>query len=435
MNKRSFLWILAAVFVCPVSPAQPKASSEKLAPPPGLEDRLKRFFAEMRGQAAALAKQINEPIAPEIQDFLEAGEKGDWKTVAANYWDSTVVGQTVRECYGAYEQFVQGEEKYVTLFAQEILDSMPRGSIYFGGTDAGRCLPAAFSKSHTKADPVFVLTQSTMVDSVCLKYLRAIYGDSIAMPTEEDSKKAMQDYTAEVEQRRKAGKLRPGEQFTGENGQVSVTGAMEINARLARVIFESNPDREFFIEESFPLEWMYPRLAPHGLILKLHRQPLKELPAETARKNREYWMRFTDGALGAWLKPETPIEVVCEFASKVFGRKELAAFKGDPKFVRNEYACKMFSKLRSSQGGAYAWRVNNSASSEDKQRMRKEAEFAFRQAFALGPNNPEIAFRYVSLLLQEQRKKEALLVAQTAGKMDPANAQLGGLIGALEKMK
>jgi len=37
--------------------------------------------------------------------------------------------------------------------------------------------------------------------------------------------------------------------------------------------------------------------------------------------------------------------------------------------------------------------------------------------------------------LQEQRKKEALLVAQTAGKMDPANAQLGGLIGALEKMK
>src|SRR5882724_7228178 len=108
MNKRTFLRILAAVFVCPVCPGQPKDSSEKIAPPVGLENRLKRFFAEMRGEAAALAKQTNEPIAPEIQDFLEAGEKGDWKTVAANYWDSTVVGQTVRECYGAYDQFVQG---------------------------------------------------------------------------------------------------------------------------------------------------------------------------------------------------------------------------------------------------------------------------------------------------------------------------------------
>jgi tetratricopeptide repeat protein len=255
------------------------------------------------------------------------------------------------------------------------------------------------------------------------------------MPTEDDSKKALQDYMAEVEQRRKAGKLRPGEQFTDENGQVSAISAMEVNARLARIIFESNPDRQFFIEESFPIEWMYPRLAPHGLILKLHREPLKELPAETVRKDRDYWMRFTDSALGAWLKPETPVDVVCDFAIQVFGRKELAAFKGDPKFVRNEYACKMFSKLRSSQGGVYAWRINHSASSEDKQRMSKEAEFALRQAFALDPNNTEIAFRYVDLLLQERRKKEALLVARTAGKLDPANEQLGGMIRALEKMK
>ena len=186
MNKRTFLRILAAVFVCPVGPAQPKDSSGKLAPPAGLEERLKRFFAEMRRQAVALAKQTNEPIAREIQAFLEAGEKGDWKTVAANYWDSTVVGQTVRECYGAYEQFVQGEEKYVTLFAQEILDSMPRGSIYFGGNASALDLPTAFSQSHVKADPCFILSQNALADNLYLQYLQVMYGDRLKLPSTKD---------------------------------------------------------------------------------------------------------------------------------------------------------------------------------------------------------------------------------------------------------
>jgi len=435
MKKRTFLQILATLIVGPVPVrAQGKASPEKLAPPAGLEPRLKRFFADKHEQAAALARKINEPLAPEIQDFLQAGTKGDWKTVAQNYWDSSVVGQTVRECYGAYDQFVNGEEKYVTIFAREILDSMPRGSIYFGGTDAGRCLPTAFCKSHAKADPVFVLTQSELVNSVYLKYLRASYGDRIATPTEEDSKKAFKDYADETEQRRKAGKLRPGE-VVDEEGKVSgAIAMMEINGRLAELIFKSNPDREFFIEESFPLEWMYPRLAPHGLILKVHRQPLKELSAETARKDREYWMRFTDGALGEWLKPETPVQAVCDFARDVFGSKDLVAFKGDPKFVHNDYACRTFSKLRSSHASLYSGRFNKSASSEDKERMAKEADFAFRQAFALCPYG-EVVFRYVNFLVQQRRKTEALLAAQTVARIGPANGQLDVMIQALERMK
>ena len=436
MTKRTFLQLLVTIFLCSAARAQQKASPEKLAPPGELEARLKRFFADKRQLAAALVKQTNEPMAPEIQDFLDAGVNGDWKTVAQNYWDSSVVGQTVRECYGAYEQFIQGEEKYVTLFAREILDSMPRGSIYFGGTEEGRCLPAAFCKSHSKGDPVFVITQSVLVDNVYLKYLRAMYGDRITTPTEEDSKKALQAYTAEVEQRQKAGKLRPGEQFKDENGNLAgAMTAIEISARLTRMMFESNPHQEFFIEESFPLEWTYSHLAPHGLILKLHRQPLKELPPETVRNNREYWTRFTDDALGKWLQTDTPVQVVCEFASQVFASKELASFKGDPKFVRNDHVCKIFAKLRSSQAGVYMWRIHNSASSQEKQRMGKEADFALRQAFALCPQSPETVSRYVNLLLQEGRKNEALLVAKTAAKLEPGNEGFATWVRSLEKMK
>jgi hypothetical protein len=207
INKRTFLEVLATILICPVpGRAQANASTSKLAPAAGLEGRLKQFFADKHQQAVALAKQINEPIALEILDFFEAGEKGDWKRVAENYWDSSVVGQTVRECAGAYQEFVQGEAEYVTLFGREILNSMPRGSIYLGGTEPGRWLPTAFCKSHAGADPVFVLSQNGLVDAVYLKYLRAMYRDQIATPTAENLEKASQDYAAEVEQRRKAGK-------------------------------------------------------------------------------------------------------------------------------------------------------------------------------------------------------------------------------------
>ena len=64
------------------------------------------------------------------------------------------------------------------------------------------------------------------------------------------------------------------------SGQVAVMG---INGLMTKVIFDRNPDREFYVEESFPLDWMYPYLEPHGLIMKLNRQPLAQLPAETHR--------------------------------------------------------------------------------------------------------------------------------------------------------
>jgi len=35
---------------------------------------------------------------------------------------------------------------------------------------------------------------------------------------------------------------------------------MTINGLLAKIIFDKNPNREFYIEESFPLDWMYPYL-------------------------------------------------------------------------------------------------------------------------------------------------------------------------------
>jgi tetratricopeptide (TPR) repeat protein len=180
---------------------------------------------------------------------------------------------------------------------------------------------------------------------------------------------------------------------------------------------------------------MYPHLSPDGLVMKLNRQPLSEMSKDTVRNDQDYWMRFTDGALGKWLTPTTSVEVICALAEKVFLEKDMDGFTGDAKFVQNDQACKTYSKLRSSMAGVYAWRAKNGASAEEKQRMTSAADFAFRQAFALCPYSPEAVFRYVNLLTEQKRIPEALLVVETAQKLDPGNRSLGNLYLELERIK
>jgi hypothetical protein len=127
----------------------------------------------------------------------------------------------------------------------------------------------------------------------------------------------------------------------------------------------------------------------HFYQLKLNRQPVGELTEEMIKADHEYWSRYLAPLLGDWLTPETPVSAVCDFVEKVHVRKDLTGFRGDPKFVANEYPCKMYSKLRSATGGLYAWRANHIKSFVEQPRTLKEADFAFRQALALCPYSPE----------------------------------------------
>ena len=61
-------------------------------------------------------------------------------------------------------------------YANDIIASIPPGSIYFGGTDPGRFLITAMEKSQVNADPFFLLTQNALADGNYLDYLRSMYG-------------------------------------------------------------------------------------------------------------------------------------------------------------------------------------------------------------------------------------------------------------------
>ena len=241
------------------------------------------------------------------------------------------------------------DPKYTALLADGIINSIPAGSIYFGGTDAGRGVPTAFCKSSIEADPFFSLTQNALTDSVYLNYLRAMYGGKIYTPTAEDSQRCYQEYLADAQRRLQEHKLRPGEDVRMVDGKVQVSGhvaVIGIRGPLTKVIFDRNPDREFYVEESFPLDWMYPYLEPHRLILKLNRQPLAKLPEEVLARDHEYWRKLVGGMLGDWLTEKTTVREIAGFVDRVYVRHNLKGFTGDPRFVQNDYAKRIFSKLR-----------------------------------------------------------------------------------------
>lgn len=423
-----------------------------------LPSRLKGFFAEREKQARMLeAKATDSESAGALPAnawvFFAAGSHADWPTVTNAYaelhakrvaGDRSIHGpafQPILEAYGAYEQFSLMGEKYAHLFTQDIMDSLPAHAVYLGGTDPGRFLITAALKSQTNGDPCFVLTQNALADGTYLEYLRVAYNDRLAIPTWEDSQRCFQEYLQGARQRLKEGKLKPGENVTVKDNRVQVSGqtaVMEINALLAKVIFDRNLDREFYIEESFPLDWMYPHLTPNGLILKLNRQPLAALDEEIIRRDQQYWTGRIESMIGGWLRPETSVSDVCDFATKVFGQGNLNGFKGDPGFVRNQHACAPFAKARAAIASVYQWRMEHSDAAAVKERMAAAADFAYRQAFALCPYSPEAASRYARFLIAQGRLTDAKLITDTARSLKPEGEfgeQLAKALNELERHK
>jgi beta-lactamase regulating signal transducer with metallopeptidase domain len=419
---------------------------------PWFDARLRAFFSEKAAQARQLAG--TNTVAPEVWPFFDAGMRGDWQT-ATNLWtamrkrahqyEGTISDDTLDKVWGpileldlAWEQYTGWTEKYVLAYGNDIINSIPPGSIYFGGTDPGRGVITAMSKSHVDADPFFTLTQNALADGTYLDYLTAMYGGKIYTATHDDMQNAFDEYSTNAQRRLNEHKLQPGEQVTVKHGKVQVSGqvaVMGINALIAKAIFDHNPDRDFYIEESFPLDWMSPYLSPNGLIMKINRQPLPALSDATVQADHEYWSRYLQPMLGHWLKDDTSVADVTAFVEKIYLKHDLTGFTGDRVWVQDTWAQKAYSKLRSSIGGVYAWRVANSKSPEEKEQMIKAADFAFRQAYALCPQSPEAVFRYANLLVSLGRVNDARLLAETTLKFDPENAQVRGLAKRLKALK
>ena len=239
--------------------------------------------------------------------------------------------------------------------------------------------------------------------------------------------------------------IRPGEDVKVVDNRVTVAGqvaVMAINGLLTKVMFDHNPKNEFYVEESFPLDWMYPHLTPYGVIMKINRETLPTLPQDAMDRDHQFWKQVTKRLTGDVVDYNTSIKQICDWIVKTYLRHDYTGFTGDRKFIRDDDAQKAFSKLRSSIGGIYAWRLSPQAppqyrpkSDAEFQRLLREAEFTFRQSFVFCPYSPEALFRYVNLLLPLNRVDDALLLTETCLELDPYNASVIGLVSNLQSIK
>ncbi len=385
----------------------------------------------------------------------------------------------------------------------DIYPSMPKNAILFGGTDPGRFNPtymifceSFIPPSKKPRDPdfdrrdVYLITQNALADKTYLDYIRAHYYRSAQkdppffqeMLRSKKSKtlgttnrlarwtvpldRAMTSFGAWVEaSRRKKGLYPETEIYTPSStpSQLDfddyeaaimeasktntvelkgIEGVMAINAILARRIFDKNPDHEFYIEESFQLDWMFPYMAPYGIILKLNRQPVAAITEEMMDRDRKFWRQYMKRLIGDWITPETTVEELVDFARKVYLRGDLKDYQGDPKFLRESWAQKAFSKLRSAIAGVYAYRFSPKCPKElrpktraEEQRLLAEADFAFRQAYALCPYSGETLHRYSNLLLAVNRVDDAILLAELWIEFDRENKGARSLLSQLYQNK
>ena len=399
-----------ALVVKAVHSAQEKAYDGSRA-----ADLFKTFVAEKKAQAIAAATAEGKQMPAEYNAFFAAAEKGNLPAIRrifdglGRHAPLTLISlEAAKEIDYAFEMFSMWDEKYALAYAQGVIESIPPGSVYFTGLPMGAFLIPALQKSESNADPCFTIDQGELVEESYRTYLRNIYGGKMYIPTEEDVQKCFQDYAPDALLRKQQNKLQR-EDF------------QRIDRLIAKVIFDNNPSREFYFEEAWPVEWMYPYLEPHGLILKLNRQPLSELSEDTVTQDHDFWVKQLQPMIGDWLTYDTPIKELAAWTERVRLKHDFSGFTGDRRFVEDTRGQQqIFSNLRNAIGGMYAWRAEHTTNPAEKARMVREADFAFRQALALWPfspasNNP--GRRYVALLKQEHRQSEAVQFADLFGKL------------------
>jgi hypothetical protein len=374
-------------------------------------------------------------VAPEVWPYFEAGKRGNWSKVDKLYRsmarrshqfdfgdepDERLVAtwQPVNETYWVLRELASADPESYLRYARDILDSVPAGSIYLGQTDAGRFTVTFLSNSHADGDPFLVLTPNALADGSYLDCLRSMYGAKVYIPTPEDSQAAFADYFEDAKQRHEMNQLKPGELVTITNGRPSVSGqvaVMEINGRIMKLILTRNPQREVFLEGPYLPDWSFSHLVPEGVLLRVAQAPLDELPPEVMARNRAWWNKRTSELLGEHIALDTPWSRIIELARATFLDREKRGLEqgarwrvGDTTLPLQVEVCMNHAIQRAAIGQVYSWRANVTAEQSAKAAYAREADLAFRQAFALCPNAYDTVYYQSAKWLGEQQRWDDL---------------------------
>ena len=386
--------------------------------PRGQHERTQRdlvvnFAQHRQRQMLAVAKDKQLEVPQLFNQLFEAVIRYDWPATSNLYCnikgsigqyagsrsDPTLnneLWQYVLETFGAFEQVALWKPLMLQRYEAEVLRPLTTNCIYFGGTDPGRFVPTMLRE--TAAKLFQVITQNALADHLYMNFLRSSCAPSVVLPTPAQCNDAFRKLVEEVQ----AGRTPAGADVRVKDGRVSVEGVqgvMMINGLIAKWIFDQNKDgHDFFVEESYVLPWMYPYLAPAGIILKLGKEPLP-----TPQENDKFWKNLL-------------------YEDSTFWAQLLGELNKHPEFKSDQVGQRAFSKLRCASAGIYEYRG-----------LIKAAEAAYQQAIAMCPKNPEASFRLANLYARMKRLDDAVKTLRTLSEQDPADTQVRAAIQQFEE--
>lgn len=438
MKRSSALsYLLGAIFSASLAGSLAAMDDQPQAGTRAVDPDLGRFALEKRKLVKTLADKHGVKVPTAVSEFFEAVMVGDLAAttkLAERFWkgrdDPTdrnrlpdPLWSPVHETFGASDQFYAWSPQLLRMFGHEIISHIPPGSVYLGGTDAGRFIISSLSRSHTKGNPFYTITQNALVDGRYLDYLRDIYGGSLVLPGAEEMQAAFSEYTQDASKRMQSGKLSDGEEVRkSADNRLHISGVvavMRMNEILVRGIIDKNPDRKFFLEESYVLASLYPLSTPHGLIFQVHHSKVESLPEETIETDRRFWANKTKSLVGLTVEPATSVEELCAWADRVRAQGNLAISGGSPGYAKDREAQVCFAKCRCAQASLFEWWSKEARTPEESKRFGAIADRAYREAFVLMPTFPEGAWRYARFLENQGRKADLKILVGTVLKSDP----------------
>jgi hypothetical protein len=357
--------------------------------------KLLQFTRSRRELARTMAKRKGVEMPKDVERFFDALESGNWAEIDSQfaalakkgrqYEDSTrpdsprldPVWSAVLDAYGAAEQVHEWPAQKLLDYGNAILDSLRPGMVYVGGTDNGRWIPELLNETSGR-EPHVIVTQNALADGRYVEYMQTLYGDQLATLTEEDSKRAFQEYVSDAQRRLEHDQefpdepkqIRHGEEVKMIDGKVEVGGqvaVMSINEKLLQALMAKNPDLDFAIQESSPLTGTYPGALPLGPLMELGAQDAQTaFTPERAAQSLDYWRNT---------------------AKEVFS---------DPEAIGSTYALKSYSHDTVAAANLLA-----------AHQFTAEAEEAYRLAAQLWPGNPESVAGLANILLKGGHEAEA----------------------------
>ncbi|MEM9557111.1 MAG: DUF2723 domain-containing protein [Acidobacteriota bacterium] len=273
---------------------------------------------------------------------------------------------------------------YAWRFGHDMLASLPRGAVLFGGSDAGRFVPTymifgeSVEKPRHKRDPafdrrdVYLITQTQLLARFYRSYIRDHYGAERPAP----------GALGRLLGRDEAYPEKPL-QLPSENDVALLIRAIdtrggsidELPSDVAHWIYRANRDaHEFFVEDSLDMPWTRPLAIPAGPVYRLARVP----------------------------RPPTDDEIAADHA---YWRATLDRLLADPEFEHDLDARLAIMALR--HQGARVYRDRG---------LLADAEHAFRQALEILPNELRSMLALGQLLASQGRFGEAReVVAEVLG--------------------